>query len=64
MRKSFRNCTIISVAYRLSTIVDFERVVLDEGRVERDRDLIISSRSFINYDRQLNRGEARFSSLM
>jgi ATP-binding cassette subfamily C (CFTR/MRP) protein 1 len=34
IREEFRDCTIIAVAHRLNTLVDFDRiVVLHEGRV-------------------------------
>lgn len=34
IRDEFQGCTVISVAHRLNTIVDFDRVVvLHEGRV-------------------------------
>jgi ATP-binding cassette subfamily C (CFTR/MRP) protein 1 len=46
IRKDFRDCTIISVAHRLNTLVDFDRVaVLHEGRiVECDAPKVLLSR--------------------
>jgi ATP-binding cassette subfamily C (CFTR/MRP) protein 1 len=46
IRKEFRDCTIISVAHRLNTLVDFDRVVvLHEGRiVECDAPHVLLSR--------------------
>jgi ATP-binding cassette subfamily C (CFTR/MRP) protein 1 len=46
IREEFRDCTIISVAHRLNTLVDFDRVaVLHEGRiVECDAPQVLLSR--------------------
>ena len=46
IRKEFRDCTIIAVAHRLNTLVDFDRiVVLHEGRVvECDTPKVLLSR--------------------
>lgn len=34
IREEFRDCTIIAVAHRLKTVIDFDRIaVLDRGRL-------------------------------
>ena len=49
IRDEFQDCTIISVAHRLNTIVDFDRVVvLHEGRVVesgKPQELLVQSES-------------------
>ena len=49
IREEFQDCTIISVAHRLNTIVDFDRVVvLHEGHVvesSKPQELLVQSES-------------------
>ena len=37
IRKAFTNCTIVTIAHRLQTIIDYDRViVMEQGRVAED----------------------------
>ncbi|CAD7924784.1 unnamed protein product [Amoebophrya sp. A120] len=53
VRRKFHDCTLITVAHRLQTIIDFDRIlVMSDGRVAEDGapwELIKNSDSHLNY---------------